>query len=343
MGITIKDVARESGFSVSTVSLALSDKKSRISDKTKIKIRTIADEMNYYPNRAAVNLVSKKSNIIGMLIADLKNPHVAVFFMTVDFILQKHGYNLLCRTTDENSNDYSLNVFNNIVSNGVAGLILAQPFDEKMKKEEIQRICTYLKNKELPIISRDVVELNECGMDIRFNYFEGAYIATRHLIEYGHRRIGCVTGTMDLRVTTDRISGYKRAIKEAGIPFDENLLYRGDYGLESSGQALSYLLGKKVSAIFSFNDEMAFGLYRSARQYNIKIPEDISIIGFDNVPFAEVLETPLTTINVPTEEMGIRVAEEMIHMIENPDEKVKDDIIYQPTLMIRGSVSKINS
>ena len=165
-------------------------------------------------------------------------------------------------------------------------------------------------------------------------------MATRHLVECGHTRIGCVSGTAEFSVTAQRLEGYKRALKEADIPFDEKLVFRGDYTLRSGSRALSYLLGQNATAVFSFNDEMAFGLYQSARQYGISIPGDVSIVGFDNVPFSDVLEVPLSTIDVPTEEMGKSMARELVRIIRENDRGERRTIMYEPALILRGSVAR---
>jgi LacI family transcriptional regulator len=340
MKVTIKDIAQASGYSVATVSMALSEKENHVSPTTKEKVRTIARSMNYYPNRVAVSLVTQKSKTIGMMTPDLTNTHVSTFFTAVGSTLQKSGYSLLCHTIHD-LNDYSVKTLSDMVASGVDGIILSQPYVFSTAPAEMDKMRNYLKGTGLPLVSRDIPELNEHGVDVHFNYFQGAYLATRHLLECGHTRIGCVTGSSLLRVTGNRTDGYRHALEEAGIPFDEKLLFRGDYSMESGSQALSYLLGQKVTAIFSFNDEMAFGLYRSARQYRVKIPADISVVGFDNVPFADVLDVPLTTIHIPTYEIGCRVAEVLIDMIENgvPDHLLVEN--YEPTLMIRGSTAHV--
>lgn len=338
---TIIDVSRESGYSVTTVSLVLSGKESRVAQKTKIKIRGIAQRLNYQPNRAAVNLVTKTSKTVGMMVTDLNNPHIATYFTAVDSVLHKHGYAMICHTSDL-YNDYSIEVLSKIVAENVAGIFLAQPFSVKDDPQQINELKEYLKCTGIPIVSRDVSELNYHGIDIQFDYFEGARLATQHLLDLGHTRIGCVTGTPFLKVTTDRINGYKHALEASGIPFNQELLYTGNYTMESASQALSYLMGQQVTAIFSFNDEMAFALYKSARQYGIHIPGDISIIGFDNVPFSDVLKVPLTSIDIPTHEIGIFAAQKMLDMIGNGIPESLETIKFSPKLMIRGSTSRID-
>ena len=147
-------------------------------------------------------------------------------------------------------------------------------------------------------------------------------------------------------MTRERITGYQKALADAGIEQDPKLIYEGDYTMDSGSAALSYLMGQRVTAIFAQNDEMAFGVYRSARIYGISIPEELSLIGCDNVPFDDVLEVPLSTISVPAREMGSYIAEQLCNMVEedqpaSPERDRRRTVYYEPDLYLRGSVGKI--
>lgn len=340
MKTTIKDVARESGFSIATVSLALSAKPNRIAKKTKEKIIHIANQLNYSPNRVAVSLATRKSRMIGLVIADVRNAHIASMFMAIDIELQKSGYILLCCTITNDPSCMATGV-RNLIACGVDGIIFCQPDFVVPSKYDIE-VINQIERSGLPVVSRDNLNAEMRGVGVRFDFFLGGYMATKHLIENGHRKIGCVAGPPEYRVTLERLNGYKLALQEAGIEFDQKLVYVGDYELESGSDALPYLLGQKVTAIFAFNDQMAFGIYRSARNYGIKIPQDLSVIGFDDVMFSDVLEVPLTSINVPTVEIGVTVAQEMINLIENGIPQEPKVITFEPNLMIRRSTLKIN-
>ncbi|MCD7736622.1 MAG: substrate-binding domain-containing protein, partial [Lachnospiraceae bacterium] len=213
--------------------------------------------------------------------------------------------------------------------------------DEPVECER-QQLREYMDRLGIPVITMDESGFSCGGIDVVFDYNEAAYLATRHLLELGHRRIGCVAGTQDFKVTQDRLDGYSKALAEEGIPFDEELIYKGNYTLKSGKQSLSYLLGKRVSAIFSMNDEMAFGIYQSARMYGVRIPDDLSVIGCDNVPFGDSLEVPLSTLNVPAEEMGQLIGKKMIEAVERFEGKDKKRMIinYRPTLLVKGSTAR---
>lgn len=338
MKITIKDIAKECGVSIATVSLALSDKPNRVSQETKTRIIEVVKRLKYTPNRAAVSLVTNRSKLIGVIISDLRNTHISSQFMAIDEELQNHGYTILCHILNENGSDMQKMV-NDLVSTGVEGIIFAQPVILTPKKDDVSP-GTFLDTAGVPVMCNDDFGLTCPGSDICFNFSKGGYLATKYLIECGHTRIGCLSGPADFHVTKSRLDGYKKALQEAGIPFEEDLIYQGDYSMSSGCKALSYLLGQNATAIFSFNDDMAFGLYQSARNYGVNIPSDISIMGCDNVPFSDVLEVPLSTINVPTEEMGRVLAKELINIIENGGPGERRTIMYEPALILRGSISR---
>ncbi len=341
MKVTIKDIARECGVSISTVSLAFSDKESRISPKTKAHILEVARRMNYQPNRVAANLASKQSKWIGMIINDLRNTHISSLFMAIDHVTQTKGYSLICHVlSDDFANGHE--VIRNLIASNLAGFIWAKPYTypENEDSIEIQKI---IEQMELPVAAMDDFGFKTPGVNVMFDYQKAGYLATKHLLDSGHTRIGCVTGPMNYKVTQERLRGYQEALREHGIEYNENLVYTGNYAMKSGREALSYLLGQRATAVFSFNDEMAFGLYQSARQYRIKIPEDLSVMGCDNVPFSNVLEVPLSTVHVPIDEMGRIIAQELIKTIEEKGNVKRKTILYQPKLLLRGSTRKLQA
>ena len=338
MKVTIKDIAKECGVSVSTVSLAFSDKESRISKSTKAHILQVANRMNYQPNRVAANLASKQSKWIGMIINDLRNTHIASLFMAIDQVIQPKGYSLICHVlSDDKSNEYE--IIRNLTASNLAGFIWGKPYTYPENEDSIA-VQKFIEQMDLPIATMDDFGFKCPGVNVFFDYYRAGYMATDHLIENGHTQIGCITGPMHYKVTQERLKGYQDALEEHGIAYNEGLIYKGDYTMKSGSEALSYLLGQRATALFSFNDEMAFGLYQSARQYRINIPNDLSIIGCDNVPFSNVLEVPLSTIHVPIEEMGRVMGQELIKTIEEKDNAKRKTILYQPQLLLRGSTNK---
>ena len=341
MGITIKDIAKECGVSVATVSMALSDKPTRVSERTRMKVREVARKYNYRPNNAAVSLANKKSRLIGIVFNDLRNTHISSLFMAINSVLEKNGYSLVCHIIEDGQN-INPDLVRDIVADNIGALIWAKSL-ETGNGEKAQFVKKAIDNLQIPIITMDQYDFECRGVDVLFDYKKGSYMAVKHLIECGHRRIRCVAGKENFYVTQQRIEGYREALEENGIHYDPELVYYGDYTMKSGYEAFPYIMGQKVTAIFSMNDEMAFGIYRAARLYGVSIPEDISLIGFDNVPFSDVMQVPLTTIGVPVEEMGRFMGERVIDMINDKELcQKREKVWYRPKLLVRASTRPVS-
>ena len=338
MNATIKDIAQVCGVSAATVSLALAGKKGRVSPETAARILETAAKLQYTPNRAAVSLATRRTKLVGVLMSDVRNTHIAELFMALEEVLQNHGYTLICHVLDDKRVDTG-RVSSELIGLGVEGILYAQPVFLD-PGEDFDHMRDFLNSAGVPIVCNDDVGLTCPGLDVSFDFYRAGYLATRHLLECGHQVIGCVSGPADYRVSEQRLRGYRDALAESGLAFDPRLVFYGDYSTASAEPALSYLLGQKVTAIFSFNDEMAFALYRSAHQYGLSIPQDISVIGCDNVPFCNVLEVPLSTVYVPTVEMGREMAEALIELIEGERGGERTLHKHEPSLILRGSVMR---
>lgn len=337
MKATIKDVARECGVSIASVSMALSDKPNRISDGTRARIREVAQRLNYIPNRAAASLVTQKTRMIGFLTDDLRNSFIATNYMVIRQALQEKGYFLVTSTvTDEETN--MKEAVHNLLACGIEGLIYT-------KSDVINRECVDEEVKEMirragiPVVSCDNISMETLGTGVRCNYKKGGYIATRFLLDLGYEKVACISGTEYLKVTRDRLEGYRQALEEKGLKLEEQFVCKGDYTMKSGEEAVPYLMGKGVKAVFAFNDEMAFGVYKGAHKYGIRIPEDLSVVGFDNVPFVDVMEVPLTSVGFDAMEVGQEIAKRMMELVcsddnENVEIQMKE---YIPDLFVRAS------
>lgn len=279
--------------------------------------------------------------MIGIVMADIRNPHMANVFMKIDERLRENGFSLICCTTDSDE-ELDTRRISDLIACGIDGIIFANPamytLGERWK--EIEKMTA---ESNLPIVGRDNDDFyrKRIGSSVSVNYESGAYLAVKHLLELGHTRIGCITGPAGMHVTRARLDGYKRALAECRIDFDPGLLFEGDYEAESGHAALPYLLGQNVSAVFSFNDNMAFGLYKNARSFGIRIPQDLSVIGFDDVSFDELLDVPLTSVNIHADDIGASIADEIMRLISRkggPDEY--RSVQFEPCLMVRGSTRR---
>lgn len=341
MKYTMKDVAKACNTSTATVSMVLAGKDKRISAGTRELIKKTAIAMDYYPNSMASSLAKKKSKYIGIVVNDLRNSHIAELFMSINEVLQEKGFLLICHVLNGKIDDSTEILAREIASENISALMWARPLEPNNDKDN-GIITSVIKSMDIPVFTMDQYEFECPGVNVCFDYENAGYLATKYLIDNGHKKIGCVTGNIGYKVTIDRLNGYKKALCEAGIPYDDNVIFKGNYMMESGSRGLPYLLGQGVTAVFAQNDEMAFGLYKAARTYGIRIPEDLSIVGCDNVEFDESLEVPLSTIEVPIVDMGHYLAEMICKYVNDGNENERATKFYAPKLLVRGSVKKVS-
>ncbi|MFW5889606.1 MAG: LacI family DNA-binding transcriptional regulator [Bacillota bacterium] len=337
MKATIKDIAREVGVSVTTVSLVLNDKPNTISQATKDKIFAVTKKLNYQPNHMAVSLVTKKSKMIGLVVPDISNNFFADLAKNIENECEKQGFSLILANAS-NSLTETKNYVDQFISRGVDGLILAFYTDEAENTKD--KIIDSLNNYDLPIVTVDswVKGLKRPGVSI--HHSRGGYLATKHLIESGHKKIGCITGITGNYSSERRLKGYTRALKEADIKVNPNYIVKGDYQYDSGYKGAMKLLKTDISAIFVCNDLMAYGAYSAIKEMNLKIPDDISIVGFDDLMFSKMLSVPLTTIYQDINKLGKRATNLMFETINNGKPK-KEFYRLEPALRVRESTKQL--
>ncbi len=332
MRVNLKYIAEKANLSPTTVSLILNDKNVRVSPEKRELVIKLAAKYNYQPNSLARALATKKTNIIGLVIPDITNYFFAETALIIETTLRKYGYSLiLCNTADQSSEEERY--IDLLLSYGVDGLIICISHDslfnddllDKLNKLDIACVAfdRFIENLPFPYVSID----NEYG----------ASIATNYLINNGHQKIGFIGGASNVLSANQRLDGYKQSLAKAGLPFREAYVKHGNYQFESG-----YLAGKEllqttdITAVFVANDMMAYGFYRAAREVGKKIPNDISIIGFDDLLFSSTLDVPLTTIKQSTNELAKNVCSVLLRKIKG--EQVPRKIILNPSLTIRESV-----
>lgn len=329
---TIKDVAAAVGVSPTTVSLVLNNKSCRISEETRKNILNKAASMNYRPNQLAVSLISQKTNTIGLLLPDISN----VFFSDIAKIVEtesyKHGYNIFIgNSTDDYKKDYEyLNLF---IDRQVDAIIMipSSNFDETFA----DKFFDIIKHSIIPVVVIDRKFHSGLVNTIMINQELGGYLATKHLISLGHRKIGCITGPMNLSNAKQRLTGYQKALEEFSIPYQPSIIYNGDFSVQSGIDALPVMTANGVSAVFCCNDMMALGLYKECIRFQIDIPKDLSIIGFDNIYLTSFLNPPLTTIAQPMEEIAKTAVSMAVALIDG--KPLPEQTLFDPYLKIRGS------
>lgn len=328
---TIKDIAKQAGVAPSVVSRALNQKYG-VKETTRKLIIKIADEINYCPNAAARSLVTRKTETIGIFMADISQPYYSQIIKGMEYAANQAGYTLLFSNSFESLEHRE--VFRKMVSaERVDGLIIV---GSNIKNKNF---ATFLINRDVPFI---LVERN--FFDPRINCIwidniQGSYSATKYLIEKGHRRIAHISGNMDFQVALERLEGYKKALYEYKLPFSEELVAHGKFLWQDGYAAMKELLGYKpqCTAVFVANDTMAYGAFQAIHEAGMRIPDDIAIIGYDDLEFSALTNPPLTTIRQPRYELGLKALEMLVKVLRREGDSVAMKICLKPELIVRFS------
>jgi LacI family transcriptional regulator len=302
--VTIVDVAREAGVSYATVSRVINNK-GYINPETREKVLRAVTKLGYVVNQQARSLAGGRSQVVGLVVRDLGTSYIGEIIHGIDEELANASYDLMLYTTHRRKTRESTYVAT--LTQGLAdGLLLVLPREPGAYIETLRR-------HGFPYVLIDHQGIDEAGPSVGATNRQGGYDATRYLLELGHRRIGFITGSLDLGCSIDRMAGYHAALAESGVPADPALIRQGDF-MQPAGYAGArelLMLPQRPTAIFASNDVSAFGVMEAARDCGLRIPEDISIVGFDDIPQASHVNPPLTTVRQPLEQMG-RVATRML-------------------------------
>ncbi len=339
MKVTITDIAQAAGLSPATVSLVLNNRPSRISESTKNKIKALAQEMGYRPSFAAVNLRTRRSYTLGLIIPDIRNDYYATYAKGLEDFCQEMNWSMILCTTNQNplrEKQYIEALYAKNID-GIALITTPSSADDSI----------YASNRELllstkvPVVQTDLTNYEEPINAVVCDHEKGGYIATHHLLSLGHRKIAFITGPSGLEAAQSRLEGCKRAFKNYNLEWDDSLIYEGDYTYESGLDGIDYLCDKEFTAVFALNDLMAYGVYNGLSKYNLSVPEDISVIGYDDHFLSAILTVPLTTVRQPVYEMGKEAARILIHAAEHPDAKPVITT-FELKLILRKSTRKID-
>jgi len=332
MKVTIKDIAHKVGMSVSTVSLALSGKDSRLSSATKQKIYDAAKELNYRRNHMATALVTKKTRILGVILPDISNEFFAKMAKGIGYEAEKNDYRIMLLDTNDTP-DKDIAAVHTLLERSVDGILYVHSaVGQKDCASECVEIC---KAEDIPLILLDRVPENTNANAVFVDQEKGSYMAVKHLLELGHTKIGCITGPIMSGSSRARLCGYIKALQESHISIDMSLIVEGEFNADSGYELTQCLLDRNVTAIFAFNDLIAYGVYRYVRNQRLRVPRDLSLVGFDNINFSEIMEIPLTTVHQPTREMGIAAVQKILKRLNEKGDVCNE--IFEPNLIIRKS------
>ncbi|MCF2500862.1 LacI family DNA-binding transcriptional regulator [Dyadobacter chenhuakuii] len=336
--ITIKDIAKALGLSTSTVSRALRNSY-EINPETKKLVMEYAERMNYRPNPIALSLRDSKSKSIGVIIPEIANHFFSQLINGIESIAYNLGYHVVIFQSHESYEREVANT-NYLVSRKVDGLLIS-----------LSSLTTNLfhfqdlMERGLPIVFLDRVPNAIETHKVVVDNFAGSYEATEHLIKTGRKRIAHLTSPIYLSITTERLAGYKQALEDYGLPFDESYVkycYHGGKVAEENEAAVQEMLEmpEPPDAIFTASDRLTTGCMSVFQKHNIKVPEQIAIVGFTNISVAELLNPPLTAVVQPAMEMGQQAVELLIRLIEHPQ---KTDVFetrsLKTSLIIRESTA----
>lgn len=329
----MKDIAEKCGVSITTVSRALRDN-NEISPATKERILKVANELDYTTNIPARVLAGGRSNTIGLIVADNSNPYFAKLILGIEDIAKKNNFGVILYNTNEDP-DLELQGHRMLNEKRVDGLIVTS-----MRTGEQPLIS--LQNKGIPfvLLNRYIEDFSTDW--VRSDNVLGAHALTSLLCSLGHKRILHITGGEEISSVRERISGYKKALSEYHIEFDPRLIYRCNLKLDGGYQCAKCALTELKplpTAIFAYSDVIAVGVMKTLYENNLRIPEDIALVGYDNIEYSEFLEPSLTTVDQFAFEIGQKGMEILIEKIFHPREQPwkEKQVIVKPEVLIRES------
>lgn len=331
---TLEDVAREAKVSVSTVSRIVNRKDGdiRISKSTRKRVLKIANELKYQPNIFAKALKTKRSNTIGLIVSDIRDAFFAEIIHGIEQTVKERGYHFILSTAEDNPEEEIgyLEIFQNKVDGFM--IIGGEAFADRDKA-----IIDFQNHgHRIVLVDREVEGQNiPCFLT---DNVKGGKIGTEYLIGLGHRRIAYIKGPERKIDCRNRFSGFRRALKESGYEYDENLVREVDLARETSYQAMRDLLqmGDIPTAVFTFNDTSAFGVIQAIVEQGLRVPDDIAVVGYDDISPAESYNPPLTTVHQPRYEMGKDATNALFDLIEERELSSYRNI-YEPKLVVRKS------
>lgn len=330
MKITIKDIAKEANVSITTVSRVLNNKPD-VGDDTRAKILKIIEEMNYNPNSVARGLVMQKTHTIGLIIPDISNPFFPQIVRAVEDKAQELGYSVILFNTD-NHLERERKAVELFKSKQVDGLIVSLSLGN-------EKILKNLKASNYPVVQIDRSVLDHIYPLVSIDNKKSAYQMVEYLIKKGHKKIAHISGDLNTTTARERLSGYKKVLKDYEIEINEDYIIEGDYTQDSAYKDMQHLLELESppTAVFAANDLSAAGVYKALFDAGLRIPEDIAVAGHDDINLASLLKPELTTMRQPKYKLGERAVEVLLKMIDDEEAEIEDQIL-NTDLIIRESV-----
>ncbi|MEA3485180.1 MAG: LacI family DNA-binding transcriptional regulator [Candidatus Aerophobetes bacterium] len=328
--VTIKEVAKEANVSFSTVSRVIRNAKN-VHPKTRKKVLRAIKKLNYHVDAGARGMVKRQTKTIGVCISDISNPFYPLLVRGVENTINKFGYNLLLCNTDENGEKEEV-YLKLILEKRVDGLIIAPTGQDISYLKEFTR-------RNIPIVFIDRKTEGIPADAVCADNVQGAFSAVEHLIKLGHKRVAMIAGLKAVTTTQERIQGYLEALRAYHIKADDSLMVEGSSKIEGGIKATEVLfkLSSPPTAIFSSNNLMTLGALVALKRLGKNVPKDVAIVGFDDLEWAEVLNSPLTAVSQPTYTIGTTAAQLLIQRLLGEGPAKKQTIVLKTELIIRRS------
>lgn len=329
---TMRDVAARAGVDTSTVSRALGDRtRVMLSDETVERVLVAAEELGYRPNALARGLRTQRSKIVGMLVPDLTNPFFPPLLRGLEQALEQHGYTLIVVNTD-NDADRERSAVRSLVDRQVDGLVLATAhIDSAGTDVGSSRVPAVLVNRRSEQALAPSVVPNDVG---------AVREVVDHLHGLGHRRLAHVAGPQDLSTGRDRLAAFLDACRDVGV--EEPAVEVADAFMLGAGEVACRRLlerSRRFTALFGGNDLLALGSLRALQAAGCRVPEDVSLVGYNDMPLVDLVDPPLTTVRVPQYELGQRAGRMLLALLE--DEPIDEQVVLVPAhLVVRGSTAR---
>lgn len=324
----ILDVALKAHVSIATVSRVVNKSDHKVNPATRDKVLAAIRELDYRPNALAKGLLMKKTMTIGIIIPDISNPYYAEIVRGIQDVADRAGYAVMLHNTDRKQERIIRYIYL-LREKSVDGVIFSGGI---INGYETLSILKELKERVV-VVGRHAVDFPAVMVD----NMGGATQAVQHLIDLGHLRIASIGGPEGSTTAEDRLTGYRNALAQNGLSFDEGLVRRGTWSPDSGYLLAGELLRAKgrPTAIFSANDQMAFGVIKAAHELGLAVPEDLAVVGFDNVPTGYYFDPPLTTVEIPMYDIGAASMQMLIDLLSGGNfEKLR---LFNTQLLVRGS------
>ena len=331
---TINDVANLAQVSIKTVSRVV-NKEANVRPTTRAKVEAAIRQLNYRPNLLAKSLAGSSTRILGLLFGNPSSSYLVAVQRGVLNWCVANQYDLLVRKCEFQGKDVAQQIIDLVEQGRVDGVILLSPM------ADMPEVCETLEDHKIPFVRIGLAQSGQLHMNtasVSANDREAAYRMTEYLLELGHERIGFILGDPKHGNSQERFTGYKQALAHHGITFDELLVEQGYFTFESGEQAGANLLRRSMppTAIFASNDDMAAGVIVAVRKHGLSVPENLSVVGFDDTPTAIQMWPQLTTVSQPIADMGAKAAELLYKKLKYPDEAPGKAKI-QCVLKLRGT------